>query len=150
MEWDEPIKSAWNGEVSDDFLASIWKVSTVDLPGLEVQVVVDSNDNLFISQGSPGFVSFNINPIGLKLPVKCWIHTHPFGFAYWSGIDWNTIDTWRPMMKKAIVLGKNQRGIWHQGEGYKWVWEDTATGRVVTKIDYQNDGRMLNDLEEEE
>ena len=86
----------------------------------------------------------------MKLPVKCWIHTHPFGFAYWSGIDWNTIDTWRPMMKKAIVLGKNQRGIWHQGEGYKWVWEDTATGRVVTKIDYQNDGRMLNDLEEEE
>ena len=53
----------------------------------------------------------------MKLPIKCWIHTHPFGQAYWSGTDWGTINKWRSanedgtwmnLMKSAIVLGDNQ------------------------------------------
>jgi len=115
-------------KVTDEFLSEIWKASTEVLPHLEVQVVVDANDKLHISSGSPSYVDFQINPVGMKLPIKCWIHTHPFGQAYWSGVDWKTIDTWRPMMKKAIVLGKDQRGIWYNTlKGRNWIWE---TGQI--------------------
>ena len=44
----------------------------------------------------------------MKLPIKCWIHTHPFGEAFFSHTDWTTLDTWKPMMESAIVLGNNQ------------------------------------------
>ena len=90
------IVSEWslNPKVTDKFLEEIWKASTEILPHLEVQVVIDDNNKLFISSGSPSYVDFQINPVGMKLPIKCWIHTHPFGQAYWSGIDWRTIDTW--------------------------------------------------------
>ena len=91
-------------KVTDEFLNEIWKASTEVLPHLEVQVVVDANDKLHISSGSPSYVDSQINPIGMKLPIKCWIHTHPFGQAYWSGVDWRTIDTWTP-----IVTGKQHK-----------------------------------------
>ena len=131
MEWADPIKNCWEGSVSESFLDKIWEVSTVDLDGLEVQVVVDGKNNIHISKGTPSFVSFQINPIGMTLPIKCWIHTHPFGFAYWSGIDWKTINTWSKVMEKAIVLGNNQKGIWVQGEGNSWVWEDNISGEQI-------------------
>ena len=111
--------------ISDKFLHEIWAASTQILPSLEVQVVIDSNDNLHISSGTAGYVDFQIDPVGMKLPIKCWIHTHPFGQAYWSGIDWKTIDTWKPVMERAIVLGKSQRGLWEQGWGERqWTWEE--------------------------
>ena len=69
------------------FFDTIWEMSTTILPNLEVQVVIDDNDNCFVSSGSSGFVSFMQEPAGLKLPIKCWIHTHPFGSAYFSGTD---------------------------------------------------------------
>jgi len=120
-------------KVTDEFLNEIWKASTEVLPHLEVQVVIDSNDKLHISSGSPSYVDFQINPVGMKLPIKCWIHTHPFGQAYWSGIDWKTIDTWRPMMKKAIVLGKDQRGIWYNTlKGRNWIWESGEIQQMKT------------------
>ena len=53
-------------------------MSTRILPNLEVQVVIDDNDNCYVSSGSSGFVSFMQDPVGMKLPIKCWIHTHPF------------------------------------------------------------------------
>lgn len=151
--WDAAIRENWNGEVSEDFLATIWETSTETLPGLEVQVVVDSSDTIHVSKGSPGYVDFKIDPVGMKLPIKCWIHTHPFGHAYWSGIDWSTIDTWRPFMKRAIVLGKDQRGMWTQGDGYTWTWQDTANNEIRVyaggglRLD---DGRRLNDVIMEE
>ena len=121
-EWEKNIRGAWdyNPECMK-FHAAIWESSTEILKGLEVQVVIDSKDRLHISSGSPGYVSFSVDPVGMSLPVKCWIHTHPFGQAYWSSVDWHTIDTWRPLMKQAIVLGFNQFGIWEQGNGYNWL-----------------------------
>ena len=129
------IVSEWslNPKVTDKFLEEIWKASTEILPHLEVQVVIDDNNKLFISSGSPSYVDFQINPVGMKLPIKCWIHTHPFGQAYWSGIDWRTIDTWRPMMKKAIVLGNDQRGIWYNTlKGRNWIWESGELQQMKT------------------
>ena len=129
------IVSEWslNPKVTDKFLEENWKASTEILPHLEVQVVIDDNNKLFISSGSPSYVDFQINPVGMKLPIKCWIHTHPFGQAYWSGIDWRTIDTWRPMMKKAIVLGNDQRGIWYNTlKGRNWIWESGELQQMKT------------------
>ena len=91
----------------------IWYASTVMLPHLEVQVVIDSNDMLHVSTGSSGYVDFGINPIGMKLPIKCWIHTHPFGAAYFSSVDWKTVNTWLPLMQEAFVLGgEHHYGYW--------------------------------------
>lgn len=109
----------------DSFLDVIWEQSLTafDKPR-EVQVVIDSNLNLFISYGTPGFVSFEHQEEELldrqkrmKLPIVCWIHTHPFGAAYFSGTDWNTIRTWEMLMQSAIVLGDNQRMLWTKERG---------------------------------
>ena len=119
--WKEEIEESWkeNGienlfhEDRNDFLAQIWHQSMMafDTPR-EIQVVIDDNDDLHISFGSASFVSFDEEPSGLKLPIKCWIHTHPFGQAYFSGTDKKTIDTWKPMMRTAIVLGDNEHQVW--------------------------------------
>tara|TARA_A100001201_G_C4044697_1_gene187792 strand:+ start:49 stop:609 length:561 start_codon:yes stop_codon:yes gene_type:complete len=122
--WEDRIRRIWESilklgitpnfgnpdtYVENTFLSEIWHMSTqaFDIPR-EIQVVVDSNDRLHISVGTPGFVEFKIDPIGMKLPIKCWIHTHPMGKAYFSGTDWRTLKTWKPMMETAIVLGDNE------------------------------------------
>ena len=80
----------------------------------EIQVVIDSKNDLFISVGSSSFVSFDDEESveGMKLPIKCWIHTHPFGKAYFSETDRRTINTWQTFMLTAIVLGKNEHMLW--------------------------------------
>tara|TARA_R110000751_G_scaffold288017_1_gene392981 strand:+ start:269 stop:766 length:498 start_codon:yes stop_codon:yes gene_type:complete len=137
LNWDFLIHAKWELSpiVDDYFLKTIWATSTTILPHLEVQVVVDDDNKIHVSRGTGSFVSFQVNPVGMKLPIKCWIHTHPFGAAYWSGTDWSTIDTWRPMMKQAIVLGDRQKGIWNQGEGYSWVWHNEKTGESVERTE---------------
>ena len=120
-DWEKEIKLAWNNGGcafrDDDFLDTIWEMSLTafDIPR-EIQVVIDANFDIYISAGDPGFVWFKEPPSGLTLPVECWIHTHPFGAAYFSGTDWNTIKTWEPIMKCAIVLGDNQQMEWRKGE----------------------------------
>ena len=128
-DWQEKIKKIWTSILKNGlkpnfanpdtyfengFLSEIWKMSqkAFDVPR-EVQVVIDSNDILHISFGTPGYVDFKIDPVGMKLPIKCWIHTHPMGNAYFSGTDWKTLKTWKPMMETAIVLGDNQYWAYH-------------------------------------
>ena len=102
-----------------DLFEHIWFASTEILNGLEVQVVIDSNDAIHISSGSAGYVDFQIDPVGMKLPIKCWIHTHPFGSAYFSGTDIRTVSIWQPLMKSAYVLGGDGHyGSWSQKEPY--------------------------------
>ena len=99
---------------SEVFLTSIWNMSMDVLDGIEVQVVIDDKDDLYISSGSASYVSFEnhedelVNGAPMRIPIKSWIHTHPFGDAYLSGTDWKTVKTWQPIMKSAIVLGDNQ------------------------------------------
>ena len=82
-----------------------------------MQVVIDSNDAIHISSGSAGYVDFAIDPVGMKLPIKCWIHTHPFGRAYFSGTDISTVSVWEPLMETAYVLGGvGHYGFWNQQE----------------------------------
>lgn len=99
-----------------DFHTAIWEASTEILPNLEVQVVIDGNNKCYVTTGSAGYVGeewengLNL-PIGLKLPIRCWIHTHPFGSAYFSGTDINTVTRFQPVMEQAYVLG----GVGHYG-----------------------------------
>jgi len=97
---------------AEGFFEAIWYASTEILPALEVQVVIDGNNNCHVTTGSSGYVEFGMKPpVGMKLPIKCWIHTHPFGSAYFSGVDWNTVNTWENLMQEAYVLG----GVEHYG-----------------------------------
>lgn len=116
--WDFVLstsKETHNSHLSQTFHAAIWEASTFLLPKLEVQVVIDANNVAHVSTGSPGYVDFKINPVGMKLPIKCWIHTHPFGSAYFSGTDIRTVSIWGPKMQCALVLGGLEHyGYWDQ------------------------------------
>ena len=99
------------------FFETIWKASTEILPHLEVQVVVDGKNNCFVTTGSSGYVEFGMKPpVGMTLPIRCWIHTHPFGSAYFSGTDIRTVSIWETSMECAYVLG---------GEGHYGYWNQT-------------------------
>ena len=115
----ENIKEAYilNGEnyESEQFLDTIWDVSTIDLDEKEVSVVVDRDNQLFISRGTRSFVDYKNESVkGMKIPLKCWIHTHPFGLAYFSGTDWRTIRNWQLVMEEAIVIGDNEHMVWQK------------------------------------
>ena len=119
-DWEEQIKNAWADGgfdyTDENFLDVIWEMSLTAFDmGREVQVVIDGKMNIYISAGDPGFVWFKEPPVGMSLPIECWIHTHPFGQAYFSGTDWNTINTWEPVMNHAIVLGDNESMEWIKG-----------------------------------
>ena len=127
--WKETIVIALDNCYGDytckPFLDTIWSISqhAFDMPR-EVQVIIDSNGNAFSSVGTPGFVSFEgqedelTKGERLTLPMKCWIHTHPFGEAYFSGTDQKTINTWRMFLEDAIVIGFMQTARVNIKEGY--------------------------------
>jgi hypothetical protein len=98
---------------------AIWHASINILPAFEVQAVIDTNDRIFVSTGTSGYVDYlTIDPstlIGMKLPIKCWIHTHPFGAAYFSGTDWRTVNIWGDNMECAYVLGSEMSSKGHYG-----------------------------------
>jgi len=112
-DWKEQITDMFENSNKYNLYDTIWEMSiqAFDKPR-EVQVVIDANSNVFISVGSPGFVTFggqDEQVIGMKFPVKEWIHTHPFGKAYFSGTDMNTIFMYQNHMEKATVLGDGER-----------------------------------------
>ena len=116
-EWKACIRSAYLTNVPV-FHRTIWEMSQTafDKPR-EIQVVIDKNEGLFISVGSAGFVSFDDQEDELygedrpkmSIPLKQWIHTHPFGKAYWSSTDMRTLATWEPILESATVLGHNEK-----------------------------------------
>ena len=90
-------------------LSVIWEMSTeaFDIPR-EIQIVIDDDGEIFIDVGTPGYVDFSFEPSGMKLPIMCWIHTHPMGSAFFSTTDWKTLNSWNSIMESAIVLGNNE------------------------------------------
>ncbi len=113
-DWKRRIEfEYYSGTHYSNFHSMIWEMSLTafDKPR-EVQVVIDKNDKLFISVGNPGFVSFDGQEEsleGMQMPLKEWIHTHPFGSAYFSGTDLRTIAIWERYLDSATVLGDNER-----------------------------------------
>ena len=122
----ESIGVHWNNKHAVDmtsykdkrFFNAIWHASTEILPALEVQVVIDGHNDCYVTTGSSGYVEFGMKPpVGMTLPIKCWIHTHPFGAAYFSGVDWGTVNVWKSLMHEAYVLGGVEHyGYWHNSK----------------------------------
>jgi len=110
----EEIQFLFPNDSTEAFLTSIWKASIDTLDSREVMVIVDNRHNLYISSGTESLVSFKNHEYELKngekmqLPLKCCIHTHPSGKAYFSDTDWNTIKTWKSDIESCIVLGNNE------------------------------------------
>jgi hypothetical protein len=117
----EVVNNDWKEEIKQMFLLGnkyalydkIWEMSlyAFDKPR-EVQVVIDANMKLYISVGNGGLVTFggqDKQTSGMKFPINEWIHTHPFGSAYFSGTDMNTIFMYQRHMLKATVLGNSER-----------------------------------------
>jgi len=125
FDWKQHIRDV-HGDMADSmeylfpnnsteaFLTAIWKMSIDVLEGIEVQVIVDDKNDLYISTDRAVFVSFEghedelTNGDSIRMPIKCWVHTHPSGQACFSETDWSTIQTWKPILNSAIVLGDNQ------------------------------------------
>jgi hypothetical protein len=131
--WQKEINEVWEhllrkGEDiprNRRFLDAIWNASTKILPGLEISVIIDRKGKLFMNSGSPGYVDYGgVNVTGMSIPIRCWIHTHPFGYAFWSGTDNRTLRNWRPINQEAIVLGR----------GEHLIWEKTENGERMTKV----------------
>lgn len=123
------------------FYDMIWEMSlnAFDIPR-EVQVLIDAKGKSFISVGNPSFVSFDQQDDELygksdkmSFPLKEWIHTHPFGKAYFSGTDLRTIAIYRNHMKIATVLGDGERmvlkfGVGPSGQDYQEYVQHTFVG----------------------
>jgi len=125
-DWKENIVQIFNecgqSQYNPYFLDEIWHLSTEVLPGLEVSVIVDADNTLFISKGTGVFVDYKDESVaGMKIPIKCWIHTHPFGKAYFSGTDWRTINTQKPILREAIVLGDRESMRWYKQDGEEYL-----------------------------
>jgi len=115
----EVVEPFWKDVIIEGFMINehtfhdrIWEMSLTafDKPR-EVQVVIDGNNQLFISVGSPGFVTFGgqDETAGMRFPLKEWIHTHPFGQAYFSGTDLRTISMYERFLDSATVIGQGEK-----------------------------------------
>ena len=154
QEWEQEIESAWgrfmdwgyvnkylredlthylrHTKAGQEVLDAIWNMSKTAFDyDREVQVVIDSNNKLFITFGTGSLVWFHDNEelTGMRMPIKCWIHTHPFGKAYFSGTDWNTINTYEPIMDSAIVLGGTERMTWIKGKNETYFEESVPINK---------------------
>ena len=116
----EVVEPFWKDVILEGFMINehvfhqrIWDMSMTafDKPR-EVQVVIDGNNQLFISVGSPGFVTFGGQEHvtqGMRFPLKEWIHTHPFGQAYFSSTDQKTIRMYEKFLNSATVIGNGEK-----------------------------------------
>lgn len=113
---------------------AIWYASTEILPNLEVQAIIDAKNDIYVSTGTAGYVDYlTIDPnllTGMKLPIKCWIHTHPFGAAYFSATDWRTIKIWKDNLGCAYVLGGKMSTDAHYG-----FWKHNCPNELEIYVD---------------
>ena len=80
---------------------SLWRVA--DSLKREVSVLFASQDLIWVDIGTRGQVIMS-PPIGCKLPLRLWIHTHPWD-AYWSATDRRTLAAASRILDEALVLG---------------------------------------------
>ena len=79
----------------------LWQVA--DLLKREVSVLFDSQGLIWVDVGTRGQVKLS-PPLGCKLPLQLWIHTHPWD-AYWSSTDRRTLSAATRVLDEALVLG---------------------------------------------
>ncbi len=111
----------------------VWKIA--DLLGREVSILFDSVNRVWVDVGTPGMVRPK-PPIGSQLPLRLWIHTHPYN-AYWSATDLDTLAIYSTILQEALVLGHDhlKRTVTNDGSGpslgekgplQSWTSEDTV------------------------
>ena len=79
----------------------LWHIA--DLLSREVSILFDDESNVWVDIGSPGMVRPK-PPLGSRLPLRLWIHTHPYD-AYWSSTDLDTLAIYSTVLNEALVLG---------------------------------------------
>ena len=80
---------------------AVWIIA--DALKREVSLLFDSQDLVWVDVGNRGMVRLS-PPLGSRLPLRLWIHTHPWD-AYWSGTDRRTLASVSGVLEQALVLG---------------------------------------------
>ncbi len=103
----------------------VWNIA--DALSREVSVLFDNQGLVWVDVGTPGMVRLS-PPIGSQLPLRLWIHTHPWD-AYWSMTDKRTLDVASSVLKRALVLGHDHlvQTVNHEGEP-----SDSSDTRLAT------------------
>jgi hypothetical protein len=112
--------------------------------------------------GTPGTCDFPVDfdnvPVGMVLPIKCWIHTHVFGAAYFDEDDWRTIRWWESLMMEAIVIADDEHIVWQKGSTHTNFYRREPVDeswRIISlkdfKINFQHadespGGNILNEI----
>ena len=74
--------------------------------GRELSVLFDAENTVHVDWGGPGLVPPH-PPLGISIPFRLWVHTHPHGYAYWSQTDRQSIAQGTMILEHAQVLGGN-------------------------------------------
>lgn len=74
--------------------------------GRELSVLFDAENTVHVDWGGPGLVPLH-PPLGISIPFRLWVHTHPHGHAYWSSTDRQSIAQGTIILERAQVLGGN-------------------------------------------
>ena len=80
---------------------SVWNLA--DSLKREVSILFDSQGLIWVDIGTIGMVHVS-PPIGSELPLRLWVHTHPWG-AYWSDTDRRALAGFAGALDEALVLG---------------------------------------------
>tara|TARA_B100001996_G_scaffold294_1_gene322 strand:+ start:207 stop:764 length:558 start_codon:yes stop_codon:yes gene_type:complete len=135
--YGEAIRESLAHYAVEEEWSSVW--SLADSMKREISILFDTQGLVWVDVGTPGMVRLS-PPLGSKLPLKLWVHSHPWN-AYWSATDLRTLASVSGILEKALVLGHdhlvksecldstsdyNQKDRRLSGEGPLMSWTDEA------------------------
>jgi hypothetical protein len=82
---------------------AVWIIA--DALKREVSLLFDNQGLVWVDVGERGMVRLS-PPLGSRLPLRLWVHTHPWD-AYWSSTDRRTLATVSGILEQALVLGND-------------------------------------------
>jgi hypothetical protein len=102
---------------------SVWNLA--DSLKREVSILFDAQGWVWVDIGTIGMVRLS-PPIGSQLPLRLWVHTHPWN-AYWSSTDRRTLATVSGVLDKALVLGHDHlvRTVYDECVNPEWAAMDS-------------------------
>ena len=125
---------------------AVWIIA--DALKREVSLLFDNQGLVWVDVGDRGMVHLS-PPLGSRLPLRLWIHTHPWD-AYWSATDRRTLASVSGILKEALVLGNDHfvralhldqlpceitnRTLAIEGPLSHWTDEDSVTYQSIRNI----------------
>ena len=136
---NDDVNDDYEDDGYDDYVDSLRKEAEQYIKGafdahahqaqLTVSGKLEDLSHVAFGNISSGYVEFGMKPpVGMTLPIRCWIHTHPFGSAYFSGVDIKTVSTWQSLMECAYVIG---------GDGHYGYWEQETPNQLEILRNYR-------------